>query len=47
MYIVHFILRYEMIRVNESLFLPQGNERGLFSYLWNQVDWLTHKFEII
>jgi hypothetical protein len=29
--------RYEMVRVTENRLEPQGKERGLFNYLWDQV----------
>ena len=29
--------RYEMVRVTENWLEPPVNERGLFSYLWDQV----------
>ncbi|XP_046448343.1 ionotropic receptor 93a-like isoform X2 [Daphnia pulex] len=34
---------YEMIQVTENNFVPQGNEKGLFRYLWDQeCDLLVH-----
>lgn len=31
--------RYEMVRVTENRLEPQGTERGLFNYLWDQVEY--------
>ena len=30
--------RFEMVRVTESRQLPSEKERGLFNYLWEQVN---------
>ena len=30
--------RYEMVRVTENILEPQGEKRGQFNYLWDQVE---------
>ncbi|EFX87007.1 hypothetical protein DAPPUDRAFT_312495 [Daphnia pulex] len=33
-----FNFTYEMMRINDSSLEPQGNKKGLFNYLWDQVE---------
>lgn len=33
-----------MIRINDSSLEPQGNKKGLFNYLWNQVEYRPNGF---
>ena len=31
-------VRYEMVRVTEQKLEPSANGKGLFNYLWNEVE---------
>lgn len=38
LYVLKLFYRYEMVRVTENSLEPAGKEKGLFNYLWNQVN---------
>jgi len=38
------IRRYEMIRITDSSLEPRENKKGLFNYLWDQVEYRSSRF---